>query len=227
MNPPFRLVMRAGPSTGKVFPLDKSEIFVGRDLNNDVVINDPEVSRRHARLFLQGPNFVIEDLGSTNGTTIGGQRIMGPHILRPGELIVFGEHISLVFEAAQAELDATMVSMGARNVPTAQPQFQAPQPVQPQYQTPQPAQPMPPQSPYLAQPSYPPPQQQYSGQVPSGPEMVPVEEEPKKFPVWIVIVILAILMLICVCGLLIWYIDSNSLWCSWFGFLFDPAACPK
>ena len=42
----YRLVMRSGPSAGKVHPLEKNELFIGRDLNNDVVINDPEKSDR-------------------------------------------------------------------------------------------------------------------------------------------------------------------------------------
>ena len=40
----FRLVIRSGPTAGNTFPLEKSEVFVGRDTNNDIVINDPEIS---------------------------------------------------------------------------------------------------------------------------------------------------------------------------------------
>lgn len=215
MNPSFRLIMRAGPSAGKVFPLDKNELFIGRDLNNDVVINDPEVSRRHARLFLQGSNFVIEDLGSTNGTQINGQRIMGPHILRSGELIIFGEHVSLIYEAAEPEPDATIASSGARVSPTAQPQYSTPP--QPAYQPPQPAYQPP-------QPAYVPPSQPFAGQVPAGPEYA--EPAEKKFPVGIVVVVLAVLLIICACVAFLWFIDSSNLWCSWFGFIFGPEACP-
>jgi pSer/pThr/pTyr-binding forkhead associated (FHA) protein len=53
MGSSFRIVLRSGPTPGKVFPLGKSELFIGRDLSNDVVINDPEISRRHTRLFSQ------------------------------------------------------------------------------------------------------------------------------------------------------------------------------
>src|SRR5512138_922366 len=100
MQSNFRLVMRSGPSVGKVYPLDKGEMFVGRDLSNDIVINDPEISRRHARLFLQGASYVLEDLGSTNGSFVNGQRLVGPNILRPGDTITFGERMSLVYESA-------------------------------------------------------------------------------------------------------------------------------
>jgi pSer/pThr/pTyr-binding forkhead associated (FHA) protein len=223
MNPGFRLVMRAGPSAGKIYLLDKSELFVGRDLNNDVVINDPEVSRRHVRLFLQGTNFVIEDLGSTNGTQINGQRIMGPHILRPGEMVIFGEHVSLVFEAVEPEIDATLASSGPRIAPTTQPQYEAPQP--PAYQAPQPVY-QPPQPVYnVPQPAYTPPVQPFAGQVPTSPDYAEPEEK-KKFPVWIIVAILVLLVVICACAAFLWFVDSNNLWCNWFGFVFGPDACP-
>lgn len=102
MLPTYRLVIKAGPNVGKAFLLEKSELFIGRDLSNDIVINDPEVSRRHARLVLQGGSFILEDLGSTNGSFIKGQRLSGPYLLNPGDLITFGERINLMFEAVTA-----------------------------------------------------------------------------------------------------------------------------
>ena len=106
----FQLVMRSGPIPGKIYPLDKGELTIGRDVSNEIVINDAEVSRKHARIVLQGGGFVLEDLGSTNGTFVDGQRLMGPHGLRPGELIMLGENISLSFEAAQLDPNATVVA---------------------------------------------------------------------------------------------------------------------
>jgi hypothetical protein len=120
----YRLVMHSGPLAGRAFPMEKTELFVGRDLSNDIVINDPEVSRRHARLFLQGNNFVLEDLGSTNGTAVNGQRLLGPYILHPGETVVFGEHITAVFEATQPDVGSTVVSalqQAPRSAPAASP----------------------------------------------------------------------------------------------------------
>ena len=85
MSSNYRLVMRSGPSIGQIYPLEKSEMVIGRDLGNDIVISDSEVSRRHSRIFKQGNNYVIEDLGSTNGTFVNGQRLTGSYVLRPGE----------------------------------------------------------------------------------------------------------------------------------------------
>jgi len=122
---PFQLVMRSGPTPGKAYPLSKSEIYIGRDVSNDIAVNDPEISRKHARLTLQGDTFVVEDLGSTNGTFVDAQRLMGPHVLRTGELIMFGENVGMVYEAVAYDPNATVVAAG-----------QAPQP--PPTETPQP-----------------------------------------------------------------------------------------
>lgn len=72
----IQLVMRTGPTPGKAFPLSKSEIVIGRDATCDIVINDAEISRRHAKMTMQETGYVLEDLGSTNGTFVDGQRLM-------------------------------------------------------------------------------------------------------------------------------------------------------
>lgn len=221
----YRLVMQSGPTKGTSYPLDKAEVFIGRDLGNDVVINDAEVSRKHARVFMQGANYVIEDQGSTNGTTVSGQRLIGPALLRPGDVILLGEHVTLLFEAVQPDTEATYVSVGS--VP--------PQPA-PVYQQPSPEPPprvaahrQPPSSPPPPQPQYAAPVSEpvYAGQVPAGPVYEDVEHK-KKFPVWVIVVIVLLVLLFCACLALV-IIDSQNLWCTLFGWLFDiltPGACP-
>jgi hypothetical protein len=159
----YMLIMRTGPNPGKTFELTRNEIYIGRDINNDIVINDSEVSRKHARLIMQAGGFVLEDLGSTNGTFVNGQRLMGPHVLRAGELVLFGENVSLSFEPGY-DADATMVSSSMQDAPyttapAARPVVSSPIP-----------QPVP-----SAQPVY-------SGQIPQGPAEPYYEplEEPKK-----------------------------------------------
>jgi predicted component of type VI protein secretion system len=104
----YRLLMRSGPNPGKIFDLLRTEVRIGRGTNNDIVIPEMEISREHARLYAQSGSYVIEDLGSTNGTYIDGQRLLGPHLLRSGETIGLGENISLAFETV-ADPDATIV----------------------------------------------------------------------------------------------------------------------
>ena len=52
----------------------KSEWTIGRSLESDLVLNHSSVSRRHARVFLEDGAFYVDDLGSTHGTMIAGQR---------------------------------------------------------------------------------------------------------------------------------------------------------
>lgn len=106
----YRLVMRQGPNPGQIYELDRTEVSIGRDIANDVVINDAEVSRKHARLTLEADRYKIEDLNSTNGTYIDGQRLIGPHLLAIGEVIMFGDNVGVVFDAEPIDLDATVPS---------------------------------------------------------------------------------------------------------------------
>ena len=103
----YRLVERQGPTPGQVFELTKDEIAIGRDITNDIVINEAEVSRKHARLTLEGDRYKIEDLDSTNGTYINGQRLIGPHVLAVGEAIMFGDNVGMIFDGEPAKPDAS------------------------------------------------------------------------------------------------------------------------
>ncbi len=94
----FRLIVRRGPQPNQIYELDKSISTLGRDITNDIVINDPEVSRHHCRLTQGGGGFTIEDLGSTNGTFINGQRLTGARPLTPGDMVGLGETVTLAYE---------------------------------------------------------------------------------------------------------------------------------
>jgi pSer/pThr/pTyr-binding forkhead associated (FHA) protein len=213
----FQLVMQSGPTKGTTYPLEKPEIFIGRDLGNDLVINDVEVSRRHVRIFLQGAGYVIEDQGSTNGTSVSGQKLMGPYTLRAGDLITFGEHINILVEAIQVDSEATMVS-GKTFAETMLPP-KAPQPAP--YVAPQPI----PSAPQYVPPPPPPSSSPYAGQVPMQPEE---EVKKKKLPIWLIIILIAIILLICICAV-ISYFMPESWWCTLLGWLlnmFTPGVCP-
>lgn len=109
-GPNYRLIEQQGPTPGQIFPLVKAEIKIGRELSNDLAINDAEVSRRHAIIRFEGGKYVIEDLGSTNGTFINGQSLTGSHVLQIGELITLGENVVLRFDVDRPDLAATTVS---------------------------------------------------------------------------------------------------------------------
>jgi predicted component of type VI protein secretion system len=194
MAPRFQITISSGPNPGTVFALDKSEMILGRDLSADLVINDAEVSRKHARLVAQQVGYLLEDLGSTNGTVVNGQRLVAPYLLIGGEVITIGEQISLVCERVQDDPDSTRVSYR-------QP---APQGARPQVQ-------MPVQS--VAEPIY-------AGQVPASPVEEPVPAPVRRrLPVWLII-LLAAFFLFCACGgAVLVYIDANDIWCKVMPFL--------
>jgi len=153
----YQLTMRSGPNPGTVYALDSDQISIGRDSSNEIPVNDAEVSRRHSRLTFQGGKYVLDDMGSTNGTFVNGQRLTGPRVLKSGEVISLGEQIVFVYEAVDSDPGATMVSPRSASA--------APRPVS----TP------------------PPPPQAYAGQVPvSEPEPTPAKK-PNPVPIAIAV----------------------------------------
>jgi predicted component of type VI protein secretion system len=106
----FQFVMRSGPTPGVTFPLEGDQLTIGRDASNGVAINDAEVSRKHSRLSFQGGKYVVEDLGSTNGTFVNGQRLAGPVVLKPGDVVSLGEQIVLMYDAINSDPGATMAA---------------------------------------------------------------------------------------------------------------------
>jgi len=109
----FQFVMRSGPTPGVIFPLEGDQLIIGRDAVNAVAINDAEVSRKHARLTFQGGKYVLEDLGSTNGTFVNGQRLVSSTVLKPGDVVSLGEQIVLMYEGLSADAGATMIGRKA------------------------------------------------------------------------------------------------------------------
>jgi hypothetical protein len=99
----FRLIVRRGPQPNQIYDLNKGIITIGRDITNDIVINDPEVSRHHCRLTQGGGGYTIEDLGSTNGTFVNGQRLTGARPLSHGDMLGLGETVTLAYESAAVD----------------------------------------------------------------------------------------------------------------------------
>ncbi len=117
----FRLIVRTGPNPGMVFELTKEVTLFGRDVTNDIVLADAEVSRQHARLTHTPGGYVLEDLGSTNGSFVNGERLVAPRTLYAGDMVGFGENVTLTFESVSPDAAATIASAAAAPTPTPSP----------------------------------------------------------------------------------------------------------
>ena len=103
-------MVQTGPEAGRRVELDL-EVAIGRQ-DADLVLEDPEVSRRHAVLRRSGASVVVEDLDSTNGTFVNGERIRSPITVGPGDQVRVGRTM-LEIEPDQ-RADDTIVSTPPR-----------------------------------------------------------------------------------------------------------------
>ncbi|HEY0095995.1 MAG TPA: FHA domain-containing protein, partial [Archangium sp.] len=99
------------------YELPEGVTYLGRADENDIVLGGDLVSRRHARLVLEGDHLRVEDLGSRNGSRLNGTPFQGSADLHPGDTISLGENSVSVRQAHQLENAATeMVDLGAGGV---------------------------------------------------------------------------------------------------------------
>ena len=87
------LVIMEGADTGRRVELAAPPLTIGRDQRRTIVFPDTEVSRLHAQVGLVGDEAVAEDLGSTNGTFVDGERITGRVTLREGSVLRIGRQL--------------------------------------------------------------------------------------------------------------------------------------
>ncbi len=88
--PPLAFLQPAiGDMSGRDFPINKTLLAIGRGLDNDLVIDDPRVSRHHAQVTFRHSHYLLRDLRSTNGTFINGEPIEAA-VLASGDLVSLG-----------------------------------------------------------------------------------------------------------------------------------------
>jgi pSer/pThr/pTyr-binding forkhead associated (FHA) protein len=97
-----------GPDAGSQVQLEGAR-HVGRDEGLDLVLADPQVSRRHARLMPDGGGALVEDLGSTNGTFVNGDEIHSPTHVEPGDQLLLGTSVVLVRTPAEVAAQPSAV----------------------------------------------------------------------------------------------------------------------
>lgn len=85
-----RLLVVEGPLRGVSVPLKESGVLLGRNPEATLVLEDDYASGRHARVYAEGRDWYVEDLGSTNGTLVNGSAIDRPEKLQDGTQLRIG-----------------------------------------------------------------------------------------------------------------------------------------
>lgn len=95
----YKIILTDETTSPKEFELTGSEIIIGRDVGVDVTIPSPAISRRHAKLTRDGDAYMIEDLGSSNGTFINEERLTARRQLKSGDKIRLGKAVTVTYLA--------------------------------------------------------------------------------------------------------------------------------
>ncbi|MDC0709572.1 FHA domain-containing protein [Stigmatella sp. ncwal1] len=115
----LKLIIEDDEGRKTVVPFVREEITIGRQEGNTIRLTERNVSRRHARLLRQNGHVVVEDLGSSNGTRINGERISGQSAIKDGDLLQIGDYdLALQNEAALAASKAASSASSASSRPT-------------------------------------------------------------------------------------------------------------
>lgn len=96
------LAVLQGQDSGKIFPVDKPRVVLGRG-DSDIVLNDGEVSRQHACIEVHGQRVVLKDLGSTNGTFMDEVKVSQAELENRAEFRVGGTRLMLILTDLKPE----------------------------------------------------------------------------------------------------------------------------
>jgi pSer/pThr/pTyr-binding forkhead associated (FHA) protein len=115
-----RLLCRTGEFAGRTHEVT-ADTVIGRNPAVDVALSSDLVSGRHARIRVQSGAFVLEDLGSTNGTWLDGIRVLEPVTLDQLHVITFSGVIDFVFQVEEAGAAPARAAPRSRATPRAEP----------------------------------------------------------------------------------------------------------
>jgi serine phosphatase RsbU (regulator of sigma subunit) len=102
------LVVIDGTDAGKCVEIAEGPLTIGRDARQTIVFaTDSEVSRLHARVLRRNDEIVAEDAGSTNGTFVGSERLIGPMVLREGAVVRIGRQLLKYERRSRRDVERT------------------------------------------------------------------------------------------------------------------------
>ncbi|HEX9117513.1 MAG TPA: FHA domain-containing protein [Anaerolineae bacterium] len=110
------LVLQRGSDAGLAWPLERRTITIGRSPDCDIVLDDRQVSRLHARIAWHDDHYEIEDLNSKNGTHLNGRDVTGTQPLHDGDEIQVALRFKLAFVDAGATAPLVFESPTARGL---------------------------------------------------------------------------------------------------------------
>lgn len=104
-QPIYLMIKRESVAEREVYALDSKTITIGRDLSNDIVLPDAEVSRHHMRLTRMDGAYLLEDLNTLNGTHLNGEHVKVPMRLKTGDILRVGKMVTMFITADPALTD--------------------------------------------------------------------------------------------------------------------------
>src|SRR5215211_7937365 len=111
------LIVKYPDRSPDTFPLGRLRITIGRSARNDLCVPDPFASRVQAEVRREGDLYVLQDLGSANGTLFNVCLVEQPVPLAPCDRIQIGETEIIFHDQALAAVGATMIADGAASIP--------------------------------------------------------------------------------------------------------------
>ncbi len=110
------LVLQRGSEAGLAWPLERRTIMIGRNPDCDIVLDDRQVSRLHARIAWHADHYEVEDLNSKNGTHLNGRDVVGSQPLHDGDEIQVALRFKLAFVDAGATAPLVFEGPAARGL---------------------------------------------------------------------------------------------------------------
>jgi serine/threonine-protein kinase len=90
---PYLRVLKGASAVGTIFPLKSERMKLGRSSESEIILNSNQISRFHARIFIENGNYCIEDFNSISGTIVNGSRIRDKYQLQNGDKIQIADFV--------------------------------------------------------------------------------------------------------------------------------------
>ncbi len=92
---PYIIIKQASLPQPEIYRLERPSISIGRDVDNDIILQEPEVSRHHLRLLQTKEGYAIEDLNTMNGTWVNDHRLQEQHLLNQPDVVRIGTRVRM------------------------------------------------------------------------------------------------------------------------------------